>query len=138
MNQKVESMRLLSPLRTSTTGENATDLTTEQLQHFGIDPASEYGVSLSEIVRRMYEAQSDIESLWKTTMSEVANLPQSDKINRFNSMKFLSFQLAKMLDTVQHPFRKSYQSLGYSGETSAAKGPYAVFDNVTALSLIHI
>ncbi len=133
MNQKVDSMRLLSPLRTSTTGESATDLTAEQLEHFGIDPASEYGVSLSEIVRRMYEAQSDIDCLWKTTMAEVSNLPQSDKINRFNSMKFLSFQLAKMLDTVQNPFRKSYQALGYSGETSAAKGPYAVFDNVTAI-----
>ena len=66
-------------------------------------------------------------------MGEMAQLSQADKINRFNSLKFLSFQLAKMLDTVQHPFRKSYQALGYSGETTASKGPYAVFDNVTAV-----
>ena len=133
MSQKVESMRLLSPRRNSTSGESAEALAAEQLDHFGIDPASEYGQSLSEIVRRMYEAQSDIGGLWSATMNEIAELSQSDRINRFNSLKFLSFQLAKMLDTVQHPFRKSYQALGYSGETSAAKGPYAVFDNVTAI-----
>ena len=126
-------MRLLSPLRNSTTASDAVALTTEQLEHFGIDPKSEYGIALGQIVRRMYEAQSDIDGLWKTTMSEAVQLPQSDRINQFNSLKFLSFQLAKMLDTVQHPFRKSYQALEYSGETTAAKGPYAVFDNVTAI-----
>ena len=133
MSDKISAMRLLSPLRNSTTGENADDLAAEQLSHFGIDPKSDYGVALSGIVRRMYESQSDINGLWQATLAEVSNLPQSDRINRFNSLKFLSFQLAKMLDTVQNPFRKSYQSLGYSGETSSAKGPYAVFDNVTAI-----
>lgn len=128
-----KSMRLLSPLRNSTTESTAETLTAEQLQHFGIDPDSDYGIAMSKIVSRMYAAQSDIDGLWQTTMSEIEKLPKSDRINRFNSLKFLSFQLAKMLDTVQNPFRKSYQSLEYSGETSAAKGPYAVFDNVTAI-----
>ncbi len=127
------TMRLLSPLRNSTSQGTATDLAGEQLEHFGIDPTSDYGVSLQNVVQRLYAAHSDIDVLWKSAMDEMNDLPRADRINRFNSLKFLSFQLAKMLDTVQHPFRSSYQSLNYSGETCAAKGPYAVFDNVTAV-----
>ena len=41
--------------------------------------------------------------------------------------------MAKLLDTLQNPFRQSYQSLGYDSSTLSAKGPYAVFDNVTAI-----
>ena len=41
--------------------------------------------------------------------------------------------MAKSLDTLQNPFRYTYQSLKYSPTTLCAKGPYAVFDNVTAL-----
>ena len=94
---------------------------------------SEYGQALGHIVSRMYESQNDIEHLWQLTLQEMSQLDQTDKIRRFNSQKFLSFQLAKLLDTLQHPFRKTYQALDYSGETQAAKGPYPVFDNVTAL-----
>ena len=133
MTEKMDSMRLLSPLRNSTSGESAEELAVEQLEHFGIDPNSEFGESLGKTVRHLYDTQSDISGLWAAGMGEMAQLSQADKINRFNSLKFLSFQLAKMLDTVQHPFRKSYQALGYSGETTASKGPYAVFDNVTAV-----
>ena len=81
MNQKVESMRLLSPRRNSTSGESAESLASEQLEHFGIDPKSEYGKSLSEVVRRMYEAQSDIGSLWASSMSDLAELPQLSLIH---------------------------------------------------------
>ena len=35
--------------------------------------------------------------------------------------------------TLQNPFRRSYQSLNYNPATLTAKGPYAVFDNVTAI-----
>ncbi|MEK6247241.1 MAG: PLP-dependent transferase, partial [Planctomycetales bacterium] len=45
----------------------------------------------------------------------------------------LSFQLAKLLDTLQDSFRRSYQSLEYSSETLTAKGPYPIFDNITAI-----
>ena len=132
-SSSIEQMKKLSPRRNSSEAETLDDLVHEQLCHFGIQPDSPYGTTLADIVRRMYENQSDIERLWEITLSSMNGLSQADKISRFNSKKFLSFQLAKLLDTVQHPFRKSYQSLGYSSATKASKGPYPVFDNVTAL-----
>ena len=128
-----EKMKVLSPKRNSTTAESLDELVSEQLEHFAINADSEYGQTLSRIVSRMYEAQADIEHLWQLTLEAMSQLDQTDKIRRFNSQKFLSFQLAKLLDTLQHPFRKTYQSLEYSSETQAAKGAYPVFDNVTAL-----
>ena len=47
--------------------------------------------------------------------------------------KFLSFQLAKILDTLQNAFRHSYQSLRMKPATQMAKGPYPIFDNITAI-----
>ncbi len=129
----IESMKKLSPCRNSSTADNIDELVEDQLRHFGINPDSEYGSTLSRIVERMYSSQSDIEKLWEITLESIQSLDQSDKISRFNSKKFLSFQLAKLLDTLQHPFRKSYQSLGYTSSTQVSKGPYPVFDNVTAL-----
>ena len=52
---------------------------------------------------------------------------------RSNAKKFLSFQTAKLLDTLQAPFRRTYQSIGLDYSTQTAKGPYAIFDNVTAI-----
>ena len=129
----VEQMKRLSPKRNSTTAQTLDELVAEQLAHFGIPSDSEYGQTLGRIVARMYGSQSDIEQLWKLTLEEMANLDQTDRIRRFNSQKFLSFQLAKLLDTLQHSFRKTYQALDYSPETQSAKGAYPVFDNVTAL-----
>ncbi len=129
----LDQMKMLSPRRNSTTAQTVGELVDEQLEHFGIDANTEYGQTLKDIVARMYESQVDIEKLWRLTLESMNSLDQADKICRFNSQKFLSFQLAKLLDTVQHPFRKSYQSLGYGSSTQTAKGPYPVFDNVTAL-----
>ena len=129
----IELMKKLSPRRNSTEATTVDELVSEQLHHFGIDPDDEYGQTLQKVVLRMYESQHDIERLWQLTLESINDLDQSDKIQRFNAKKFLSFQLAKLLDTLQHPFRKTYQSLGYSGATQTAKGPYPVFDNVTAL-----
>lgn len=129
----IEKMKALSPLRNSTTATTVDELVDEQLEHFGISPTDEYGQTLKQIVSRLYENQRDIDYLWNITMQALTELPTSDRIRRFNAKKFLSFQLAKLLDTVQHPFRKSYQSLGYAQGTQIAKGPYPVFDNVTAL-----
>jgi len=84
-------------------------------------------------VRGLYESQAGIDDLWKITIESMATLETKDRIARFNAQKFLSFQLAKLIDTLQHPFRKSYQSLNFSPGTLAAKGPYPIFDNVTAL-----
>lgn len=126
-------MKQLSPKRNSSSQTSAAELTAEQLAHFSIDPSSEYGKTLGRVVERMYESQNDIDALWKLTLDSMNSLTQGDRIQRFNAKKFLSFQMAKVLDNLQSPFRKSYQSLGYSAETVSAKGPYPVFDNVTAL-----
>ena len=131
--QNIEQMKKLSPKRNSTNVNTLEELVQQQLDYFSVPHDTEYGNTLGRIVRRMYECQSDVELLWKITLESINELDQTDRIQRFNAKKFLSFQLAKILDTLQNPFRKSYQALGYSGETAAAKGPYPVFDNVTAL-----
>ena len=64
---------------------------------------------------------------------ELGRLPRQDRLALFNAKKFLSFQLAKLLDTLQNPSRKTHQSLRYSNATMLAKGPYPTFDNVTAI-----
>jgi O-acetylhomoserine/O-acetylserine sulfhydrylase-like pyridoxal-dependent enzyme len=127
------SLRLLSPRRNTTHATSIDELITEQQIHFGIDPSTPFGESLAQIVRGLYASQAGIDELWKITMESMATLDAKDRIARFNAKKFLSFQLAKLIDTLQHPFRMSYQSLNYSPGTIAAKGPYPIFDNVTAL-----
>lgn len=127
------AMRKLSPLRNSTNADSSVDLAEEQLAHFGIDPATPFGEALLRTTERLYESHADLEQLWHETMQSIHSLPRSDRIAYFNAKKFLSFQLAKLLDTLQNPFRQSYQALGYSNSTQSAKGPYPVFDNVTAI-----
>ena len=129
----IDTMKKLSPKRNSTTATSLDELVSEQLEHFGIDPESEYGTTLGEVVRRMYQCQDDVERLWEVTVKSITGLDYADRVKRFNAKKFLSFQLAKVLDTLQSPFRKSYQSLDFSDATQTAKGPYPVFDNVTAI-----
>lgn len=123
----------LSPRRNTTRAENVAELVAEQLAHFGIDADVEFGQTLARIARRLYENQEDLEQLWNVTLETVDRLDRADRIAYFNATKFLSFQLAKSLDTLQNPFRRTYQSLGYQSTTQSAKGPYAVFDNVTAI-----
>jgi cystathionine beta-lyase/cystathionine gamma-synthase len=126
-------MRQLSPRRNSTNATNLDELVAEQLAHFGIDPHDEFGKTLAQITFRLYECRSDLGELWRLTFESIGAIDQKDKIARFNAKKFLSFQLAKLLDILQNPFRRSYQQLGYSPATMLAKGPYPVFDNVTSL-----
>lgn len=133
MTDNIETMKRLSPKRNSTKATTAAELAAEQLEHFNIDASSEYGQTLLRVVERMYFSQNDIQHLWDLTLETMNSVEGPDKIHRFNAKKFLSFQLAKILDTLQHPFRKTYQGLGYKPGTYAAKGPYPVFDNVTAL-----
>ncbi len=129
----IDGMKKLSPKRNSTQATNLQELVGEQLEHFGIDEESEFGQALGNIVSNLYQTQHDIETLWKLTLQSISELPYEDRIRRFNAKKFLSFQLAKLLDTLQNPFRRSYQSLDYNHMTVTAKGPYPVFDNVTAI-----
>jgi O-acetylhomoserine (thiol)-lyase len=132
-NVVTDGMRKLSPRRNTTQAQTVKDLVAEQLAHFGIDPRSEYGAILGRIAGRLYQIQDDTDRLWYETFKTIGQLDRSDRIAYFNAKKFLSFQLAKLLDTLQNPFRRSYQSLHYAPATLAAKGPYAVFDNVTAI-----
>ena len=128
------AMRNLSPRRNTTEAENVDQLVAEQLLHFGIDPATDHGRAVASIARRLYQAGADAEALWRLTQQSIGNLDRSDRIAYFNAKKFLSFQMAKLLDTLQNPFRRSYQALAArSLDTQSAKGPYAVFDNVTAI-----
>lgn len=127
------AMRNLSPRRNTTAAHNVDQLVAEQLGHFGIDPATDHGRALASVAHRLYEAGADAESLWRLTQQSIGGLDRSDRIAYFNAKKFLSFQTAKLLDMLQNPFRRSYQSLELNYQTQSAKGPYAVFDNVTAI-----
>lgn len=126
-------MRQLSPRRKTTEASDAAGFVAEQLTHFGIDAKTEFGQALSRFARRIYESQADVETLWRVTVETIHSLDRSDRIAYFNAKKFLAFQLAKLLDTLQNPLRRSYQSLQYSSQSLSAKGPYAMFDNVTAI-----
>lgn len=132
---KVEppAARLLSPRRKSTQATTLHELALEQLAHFHIDPASPTGEPLLALAEKLYAAHGDVMALWEATTRELGRLPRQDRLALFNAKKFLSFQLAKLLDTLQNPSRKTHQSLRYSNTTMLAKGPYPVFDNVTAI-----
>jgi len=71
--------------------------------------------------------------MWQEAQASMHALDSEEKAALFNAKKFLSFQLAKVLDTLQNPFRSSYQSLGFSQSTLSAKSSYPVFDNVNAV-----
>lgn len=128
-----EAIRMLSPRRTSTSAETIDELAREQLHHFGLQPESPVGEALLDAVKHLYAAHADVARLWRVTADVMESLDKKDRIACFSAKKFLSFQIAKILDTAQNPFRKSYQSLGFSDASQQAKGPYPIFDNVTAL-----
>ena len=127
------SQRLLSPRRNTTQATDVGGLVQEQLAHFAIDADSPFGHHLGAIATHLYTCQHEVDLLWETTIQEMASLHSTDRVARFNALKFLSFQLAKILDSVQTPFRRTYQSLELSPATQTAKGPYPIIDNVTAL-----
>jgi len=125
--------RELSPRRNTTAATGISTLVEEQLRHFSIDPSSEFGRRLAELATHLYAGNAAVHELWAVTVRELAGLEQRDRIARFNAKRFLCFQLAKILDTLTNPLRKSYQSLLNDPTQSAVKGPYPIFDNVTAL-----
>lgn len=127
------AMRRLSPRRHSSEAHTPEQLVAEQLHHFGLDPESDYGRTVARIATHLYETNVDLNELWRLTADTVGQLDRSDRIAYFNAKKFLSFQIAKLLDTLQNPFRRSYQELHLTYDTQSAKGPYAMFDNVTAI-----
>lgn len=123
----------LSPLRNSTQHSDAMTLANEQAIHFGIDPETEYGRSLVDLATTLYTANTKTHDLWAITMEGLEGLDKSDRIAWFNAKRFLSFQLAKILDNLQNPMRATYQSIATNNGHFAAKGAYPIFDNVAAI-----
>ena len=126
----VKNAKVLSPKRNTTKAETTEGLVEEQLSHFGIDASSEYGKALANTAHHLYGAHASVMQLWDITSNTLQGLDKEDRVAYFNAKKFLSFQIAKTLDTLQNPFRATYQSLS-SG--SGSQGHYPLFDNVTAL-----
>src|SRR5258706_1206101 len=125
--------RELSPRRSTSRATDLDGLVTEQLGHFSIDEKSEMGQALSRLAGHVYRPNVDLQQLWELTVQQLRELDRRDRIAWFNAKKFLCFQLAKLLDTLQNPFRLTYQSLIESQSNRLAKGPYPLFDNVTAI-----
>ncbi len=125
--------RELSPRRKSTSADSIPELVREQLSHFGIDPAGPQGRELGDLAQHLYGAHVSLHRLWELGSRTLVDLDRRDRIAYFNAKRFLCFQLAKLLDTLQNPLRASYQSLVSRETTRASKGPYPLFDNVTAL-----
>lgn len=125
--------RRLSPRRTTTKATDIESLVDEQLEHFGIDPASDFGSALRPLAGHVYRANVETHRLWDSILDQIKTLDRRDRIAYFNAKKFLCFQLAKLLDTLQNPLRHSYQSLVTTQSGHLAKGPYPIFDNVTAI-----
>jgi cystathionine beta-lyase/cystathionine gamma-synthase len=136
MPQSIHDLSLareLSPRRNTTGATDLAALVEEQLRHFSIDPQTDYGRRLGALASHLYAANIATHELWQISLRELASLDQRDRVARFNAKRFLCFQLAKILDTLQNPLRKTYQSLLDDPTQSAVKGPYPLFDNVTAL-----
>ncbi|WP_198650129.1 trans-sulfuration enzyme family protein [Zobellella maritima] len=123
----------LSPRRHSSQAQDEQALVTEQLQHFGIDPDSPYGRRLGQAVLNLNRTNQDIHALWQLTRDTLSSLPPEQQLSRFNAKKFLSFQLAKVLENLQIPFRQQWRGLNMELGSRLAKGPYPLFDRVPAL-----
>ena len=125
--------KILSPKRNTTQATTVEELTNEQLAHFGIDKNSEYGQALFNTAQHLYYTQANMQQLWQITSETLEGLSKENKVAYFNAKKFLSFQIAKILDTLQNPFRATYQSLSKQSGSQVSKSHYPLFDNVTAL-----
>jgi O-acetylhomoserine (thiol)-lyase len=125
--------RELSPLRKTTRATSVEALVEEQLRHFSLDPGSPLGRELAEVAGHVYRANQAMHGLWDETVRQLARLDRRDRIAFFNAKRFLCFQLAKVLDTLQNPLRKTWQSLAADDTASPHRGPYPIFDNVTAI-----
>jgi len=131
--EKFSAAKKLSPMRNSTQATTIDELAAEQLAHFNIEVNSDLGRALLATMERIYDCQGNVEQMWHEVQASMQSLNAAEKTALFNAKKFLSFQLAKVLDTLQNPFRSSYQNLNFSQSTLSAKSAYPVFDNVNAI-----
>ena len=125
--------RELSPLRNTTESQSIDSLVDEQLRHFSIEPNSPYGQAMVRLSGHLYGANAAVHDLWAETLRTLDGLDRSDRVAYFNAKRFACFQLAKVLDNLQNPMRRTYQSVVGQGGSFACKGPYPIFDNVTAI-----
>lgn len=132
-NVNMDVAKVLSPKRKTSTCTTVEQLANEQLEHFCIDKNSDYGKALKNATKDIYNAQDDITKLWNITTETISKLDEGEKVAYFNAKRFLSFQIAKVLETLQNPLSKTYQSLGQSDESLQAKGPHPLFNNIAAL-----
>jgi O-acetylhomoserine (thiol)-lyase len=123
----------ISPLRHTTQHQSPEKLAAEQLEHFGIEAGSDYGKAMQELITRLYQTNAAAHSLWLETMEALKTLDRSDRQAYFNAKRFACFQLAKILDNMQNPLRKTYQSLTTKDKGFACKGAYPMFDNIAAI-----
>ena len=100
--------RELSPRRNTTGATDLAALVEEQLRHFSIDPQTDYGRRLGALASHLYAANVAAHELWQISLRELASLEQRDRVARFNAKRFLCFQLAKILDTLQNPLRNRH------------------------------
>ena len=128
-----ESAKKLSPRRNTSSASNISELAAEQLTHFNIEVDGKLGRALLSAVERIYECQGNVDLMWQETQASLHALNGEEKAALFNAKKFLSFQLAKVLDTLQNPSRSTYQAMNLSQSTLSAKSAYPVFDNVNAI-----
>lgn len=133
MAKKLNYAKQLSPKRSSTDKVDAYALAEEQLKHFGIKPDTEIYKSLRNLVIHLYESHESVHEVWDTSLSHLKKLKRADRASLFNAKRFICFQMAKLLDTLCNPMRKTYQSIVTTPGNRAAKGPYPIFDNVTAI-----
>ena len=86
-----------------------------------------------QLASKLYDANQATHDLWKITLDGLADIDRQDRIAWFNAKRFISFQLAKILDSLQNPLRASYQSITTDHPGFASKGAYPLFDNVAAI-----
>ena len=128
------SKEILSPIRTDKAQDAAPEkLIREQLEYFGIDKGTELYDQFRPLLGNIYNSQTHIENIWSFATDYLLNADHKDKIALFNAKRFICFQLAKLLDTLQNPLRKEFRELRASETTQLAKGPYAMFDNIPAI-----
>lgn len=131
--QAERNMREISPLRNTTELDTPEALAKDQLAHFNIDAKTDYGKALLRLTETLYHANQATHDLWRVTMDTIHGLDRADRQSYFNAKRFACFQLAKILDSMQNPMRRTYQTLTTGQRGFACKGAYPIFDNVTAL-----